>query len=445
MSRVLIVSQEKIGHRMAGPAIRSWEVARVLARSHDVTLAAPGPIDSAGPADVKVVEAKQSILRFVAATAQVIVAQPGSYARLSALSSGAGCRVVDLYDPSIIEGLEIHRGLGSRDQRDRRRQDLDELEAALALGDYFLCASEAQRNFWLGLLVGAERVNETNYRLDPTLRSLIDLCPFGVSEAEPPKDPGCLRRRFPAIGERDPVVVWAGGIWNWFDPLTLLRGTALAVRSAPRLRLVFLGAGHPEPGVPAMAMERDAHRLAGKLGLTGRNVFFNDGWIPYAERGAYLREAAVGASLHLRTIETTLAFRTRLLDHLWAGLPSLVTRGDALGDAIVAAGAGISVDPADVGGVATALTRLTDPAPRAMLAARARELARTYQWSAVTEHLAAFCESPRPAPDRGEIRRAPRGASAIWRRGRRAWTIVHNEGWAALADRATRYLRARLG
>ena len=38
-TRVLVVTYDKIGPRMAGPAIRSYELARALAREHDVLLA----------------------------------------------------------------------------------------------------------------------------------------------------------------------------------------------------------------------------------------------------------------------------------------------------------------------------------------------------------------------------------------------------------------------
>ena len=40
---VLVLSPEPVGERMAGPAIRAAELARVLAAEHEVTLAAPAP------------------------------------------------------------------------------------------------------------------------------------------------------------------------------------------------------------------------------------------------------------------------------------------------------------------------------------------------------------------------------------------------------------------
>ena len=75
-----------------------------------------------------------------------------------------------------------------------------------------------------------------------------------------------------------------------------------------------------------MAMAAEAVALAEELGLRDRVVFFNFGWVPYAERGRYLLEADVAVSAHFDDIETRFAFRTRFLDCLWAGLPVVTTR-----------------------------------------------------------------------------------------------------------------------
>ena len=53
---VLVLSPEPIGERMAGPAIRAAELARVLAAEHDVTLAGPAPSRAPG-AEVRLLEA----------------------------------------------------------------------------------------------------------------------------------------------------------------------------------------------------------------------------------------------------------------------------------------------------------------------------------------------------------------------------------------------------
>ncbi len=56
-------------------------------------------------------------------------------------------------------------------------------------------------------------------------------------------------------------------------------------------------------------------------GALGTSVFFNPDWVAYEDRGDYLLEADAGVSTHFAHIETEFAFRTRILDYLWAGLP----------------------------------------------------------------------------------------------------------------------------
>ena len=169
----------------------------------------------------------------------------------------------------------------------------------------------------------------------------------------------------PGIGADDKILLWPGGIWNWFDPLTVIRAVHELSRRRDDVRLYFLGVKHPNPEMPDMAMAGEAVALADELGLRDRVVFFNFGWVPYAERGRYLLEADVAVSAHFDDIETRFAFRTRLLDCLWAGLPVVTTRGDTLGELIVAGGAGSAVDVGDVDGWVEALESLLDDARRA--------------------------------------------------------------------------------
>ena len=62
-------------------------------------------------------------------------------------------------------------------------------------------------------------------------------------------------------------------------------------------------------------------------------MIFND-WVPYDERALYLMEADLGVSTHHAHLETRYAFRTRMLDYLWARLPIVCTEGDHFGDLV---------------------------------------------------------------------------------------------------------------
>ena len=68
--------------------------------------------------------------------------------------------------------------------------------------------------------------------------------------------------------------------------------------------------------------------------MTDKFVFFNEAWVPYDQRHNWLLDADCGVTTHFEHVETTFAFRTRVLDYLWAGLPIVTTDGDAFADLV---------------------------------------------------------------------------------------------------------------
>jgi glycosyltransferase involved in cell wall biosynthesis len=267
-------------------------------------------------------------------------------------------------------------------------------------GDFFLCASERQRDYWLGALSALHRVNPTTYDDDSSLRSLIDVVAFGIPDQPPQRRGPGLRGAVPGIGADDYVLLWGGGLWNWFDPLSLLRAVAVAAERVPNLRLYFMAAPHPNPAVGEMDVAARTRALAEELGLAGTHVFFNERWIDYQDRTGHLLDADVGVSTHADHVETRYAFRTRLLDCIWAGLPVICTSGETLGDMIAARGMGITVPPGSIEELAQAIVELAEPARRASASAAMASAAPEFHWSRVIEPLLRFCREPRLAADR---------------------------------------------
>src|SRR5262249_18395321 len=147
------------------------------------------------------------------------------------------------------------------------------LRVALETGDAFLCASERQRDLWVGALAAAGRIDPGRYRGDPTLSGLIAVVPFGIDPAPPTGNGPVLKGVVPGIQPSDRVALWGGGIWDWLDPLTVIR--AVAKLDLPDLKLYFLGTHRPVPTpIPEMAMPAQAIALAEELGVAGRLVFF---------------------------------------------------------------------------------------------------------------------------------------------------------------------------
>ena len=339
--KVLVVSNDRVGSRMAGPAIRYYNFARELARQFEVTLMVPGPVDIEVEG-FDVVQAQDyggRAFRPYARTFDVLVAQNLLPWTMRALAKDPVRVVYDLYDPFLVENL----GLFAKQETTRRYQDAllraNSLaqEVALATGDAFICASERQRDLWLGMLGALGRLDQDEYARDPSLRRLIDVVPFGLPAEPPVKTKPVLKGVVPGIEPGDRVLLWGGGIWNWFDPMTPIRAVGRLAERRGDVKLYFLGVQHPNPETEAMTMADQAVRLAEELGLLDRSVFFNFGWVPYEERADFLLEADLGVSAHEDNVETRFAFRTRMLDYLWAGLPIVTTQGDVLAELVEAA------------------------------------------------------------------------------------------------------------
>ena len=98
----------------------------------------------------------------------------------------------------------------------------------------------------------------------------------------------------PAIKEDDLVVLWGGGIWNWLDPITVIKAMWEITRHRKDIKLVFSGIKHPDPKLPEMKKCIDAINLSKELDLYGKFVFFNE-WTPYEIRQNFLLESNAGA------------------------------------------------------------------------------------------------------------------------------------------------------
>jgi hypothetical protein len=409
---------------MPGPAIRAWQLAEVLGGCRDqleVLLASTVAVSGTHP-NAELCLAVGPALPELVDRADVVFSPSALVYMAQELRTTTSPVVVDIYDPYHLENLEMGGQGGSgvdRVEHDRVEHDRVEhdravarqtgvLNAALRRGDFFTCASERQRDFWLGSLAAVGRVNPYTYGDSPLLDQLVAVVPFGLP-GDPPRrrGPG-LRGVLPGVGAGDKVVLWGGGVYNWLDPITVVRAVDHLRERVPELRLVFLGMGHPNPDVPEMRMAGDARSLAAQLGLTGRHVFFNDGWVPYESRADFLLDADVAVSAHLDHIETRYSFRSRVLDYLWAGLPMVLTGGDVLADEVAAAGLGMTVPAGDVPAMERALAQmLASPPPPERFA----PVAQRHTWQCAARPLVDFCLAPRRAPDLGFDRPSPDAAA----------------------------------
>lgn len=401
---VLVVSHDRVHSRMAGPGIRYRELARVLAEHFRVTLAAPGETDLPGARfSVKPYERGDwNSLAEAADNADVILLCGDTLADFPSLVSQRASLVVDGYDPHTVETLALWAEEDPAVQMARHAERREILRLQCQCGDFFVCASERQRDWWLGVLEQEGRLSPLSYAGDPSLRRLVDVVPFGLPAQPPRAMHSVLREHWEGIGSEDLVLLWGGGLWEWLDPLTAVRAVNRLVESdaiGERIRLVFPGTRHPNPAVPEMVMAERTISLADRLGLTGKHVFFGE-WLPYEDWPGALLEADVGLSLHPDTVESRLAYRSRILDYTWAGLPMVVTRGDVLSEVVERYGLGYVVDYGDEAGVAEAIRALGGQ-PRSDRSEAFLQAQQQMTWERAAQPLVEFCRHPRRTAERG--------------------------------------------
>ncbi|HEY4152621.1 MAG TPA: glycosyltransferase [Pseudolysinimonas sp.] len=451
MTRVLVVTNDPVGATMAGPAIRSWNIARtVSAAGHEVRLVTTSRLDpQPAPFEQHLVPpGRQGAFRRLERWADVIVVQGHGMAMFRALRRSSKLIIADIYDPMHVEQLEQARERPPAEYSRIVADRVELLNEQLLRADFLMAASDRQRLFYLGQLAALGRLNPLTYNDGSQLERLLAVVPFGLPAEPAVHEKQVLKGVVPGIGADDKVILWGGGLYSWFDPLTLIRAVGVLASRRPNVRLFFQGTQHP--GVAPMGIVEQSRELARELGLLDVSVFFNDTWVPYGDRQNYLLEADVGVSTHDDHLETELAFRTRILDYLWGGLPMVVTAGDSFAELVEREGLGAVVPPSDVDALAAALERaLFDDAFAAAAAERIRAVQERFRWENVLAPLIDYLKTPWQAPDRRLVGRTrsvrlrlvtPYGLRYDMRR---VLQYRREGGWAAVRDKVRERRHAR--
>jgi glycosyltransferase involved in cell wall biosynthesis len=365
MSRVMLVCPEPLGHgQPAGIGIRFLEIARVLrADGHHVDVLAPD-----------VVGLTPETFQETSSRSDAAVVQ-GHVANAFFEHAAPIPTVIDLYDPFIIENFHYFAERGA----EVFRHDHATLMASLARGDFFLCASEAQRMFYLGALLAAGRLNPELFESDPRLESLIAIAPFGVPPARP-------------FAPRDNDAILFGGIYDWYDPILAIEAVAQVRKSRPRATLTFTY--HPNPDLTPQGKLGEAMRHARER----HHEFVRfEPWAPYESRAEFFERFSVALLTFPRSLETDLSMRTRIYDYLWCGLPIVSSSAPGTDEILERYDAGIVVREETADAYAAALLSLnatvgSDPS-RALNATQ--QFAAEHQWDRTLAPLRAFCNAPR--------------------------------------------------
>lgn len=399
----MLVCPEPLGHGTpAGVGVRFLEIARCLRDDgHHVTLLSP---------DAAVIEGcsadyiNPETLSATSGRSDVAVVQ-GHVANAFFMQAQPIPTVIDLYDPYIVENLHYYSERGA----EVFQHDHLTLMTSLLSGDFFLCASEAQRLFYLGLMLAAGRLNPILFEEDPRLESLIAIAPFGVA---PPRPAATASR------PRSNAILF-GGIYDWYDPIMAIEAVAAARRSLAGATLTFTT--HPNPEITPQG------KLAEAIAYTREksHAFVRfEPWAPYERRGEFFAQFDLALLTFPRSLETDLSMRTRVYDYLWCGLPIVTSSAPGTDEILKRYGAGAVLENASAEDFGREIAAILGDGPRhGSMAGGAEAFVLDHQWSKTLEPLRAFCRQPRLERTKEEFSKRPsitgRSASIIDRLKRR--------------------------
>lgn len=374
MTRALLVCPEPLGHgQPAGIGIRFLEMANVLlADGHSVTLLSrdAGSVSGCRTGPIT----PENLLR-ESHEAEVAIVQ-GHVANELFAHGAAIPTVVDLYDPFIVENLHYYQSRGA----EVFTHDHATLIQSLLRGDLFLCASEAQRLFYLGALLACGRVNPIAFTSDPNLESLLRIAPFGVGPAHSPISDSMTAPSYDVL---------FGGLYDWYDPVLAIEAVTIARVSLPDATLTFTT--HPNPSLTPQGKLAEAMTFANQQGY---DFVRFEPWVPYEERGSFFDRFGAALMTFPRSIETDLSMRTRVYDYIWGGLPVVTSSAPGTDELVTRYGAGTVVSSDSPGDFANALVSVLR-GERARMREGAKRFVDDHQWTRTLQPLVSFVRAPR--------------------------------------------------
>lgn len=240
--------------------------------------------------------------------------------------------ILDAYVPIYVE-------VSARESKDidteyrHYMDDIVRFNKVLRRGDYFLCASDAQKTFYIGVLSSLGIINPRSYRQDRIL-----IAPFGIHDL-PPK---ATRDPYAKLGieKSDFTAMWFGGLYPWFRVQELL-DAVLELSKDPQFKFVVVGGRNPfNPNLDFAKQYEIALEFARKHKLLDKSVFFID-WVDYNDRVNYFKNADVVVSLNQPGQENGFSWRTRVMDFVWGELAILTNGGDPLSEDLIAVDAAL--------------------------------------------------------------------------------------------------------
>jgi glycosyltransferase involved in cell wall biosynthesis len=287
--------------------------------------------------------------------------------------------VLDCYVPIYVE-------VSARESKDIEAEyhaftsDVPRWGEVLKRGDIFLVASDTQKRYYQGVLSALGRINPVTYG-----KESIRVVPYGIYRDKPvAKEKPILK----LVGEGDyKKVLWFGGIYPWFDLRVLVDAVSLVNEKSPT-KLVIVGAKNPYNTHPDFV--RRYEELVGYIESDQKfkDVVVMQEWIKFEDRADWYLDSDCVVVINKEGPENELAWRTRLVDFIWADLPIITNGGDPLGESLVAHEAAFKFGAMDKETIANDISKVLASTGLKQIRKNLAGMREAYYWDTVTAKLA---------------------------------------------------------
>ena len=268
---------------------------------------------------------------------------------------------------------------------------------ALRRGDILLCANEAQKKFYTGVMAQVGRINPITYGDE----DLIQIVPYGIYREK-------------AVAKNDPVsklvknkkafkLLWFGGIYPWFDLTNLLEAVKNANKTTP-IELIMVGVKNPFNQHPDFIKRYEEVMDYIKNNNMDEIVHITD-WVKFEDRAEWYLGSDAVVLINNIGMENTLAWRTRLVDYVWADLPIVTNGGDPMSDILEANKAVYILPDLDAKTIEKEIIKISkDKETLKQVSANLSKVRRLFYWDKVTENLSKLISKGYKPADAGLLK-----------------------------------------
>ena len=243
--------------------------------------------------------------------------------------------------------------------------------------DFFTCAGEYQKYYYYSMLLRAGITNIVNERL---------ICSIPIS-----LDPSLPNIDYQKKADLPIRFIYSGMFLPWQNPFGSFKTSLERFNKDNKGVLEIFGGKHPVYPMDTSIFDSFLEESKNNLSLRVR------GLIPRNDLIDEYKTAHVALDLMGWNLERELAFTTRTIEYLWAGLPVIYNNFSEISEYIKKYNAGWCIDPEDSDELGAILDEiLDDPHQLIELSMNAQELVRKcFTWDKTIGPLKEFCNNPK--------------------------------------------------